>query len=309
MRDPRDVLVSYYFQYTRRERVSERANDAQFDGTISDFIRQDIGALKSIVAFYNIWIRNRTVPRVIPPRCVTRRCTTTPPTSCVPLIDFLGLPDFGAMRGTMRSSLRSSENMRRLEETGALRNNRLRAHRRRRSRGVQSAAGNSRWLSQLSRRRRHRLCRRPYRKRARSVRQVVSMVEVKRISVRYRSREALGRTASSNACAGSRAVCRSLRRNERRGHEYLILAATAVGGSLKQVRPPWRWTRQDLSIEFAVAREVALDGHSSARKQLLDRAAPTIPPVDPNRRHPASGRALSAPSRRESKVSVVATMP
>ena len=94
VRDPRDVLVSYYFQYTRRG-AKERANDAQFDGTISDFIRQDIGALKSIVAFYNIWVCNRTVPKSFH-LLRYEALHHEPANELRTLIDFLGLPDFGA---------------------------------------------------------------------------------------------------------------------------------------------------------------------------------------------------------------------
>jgi Sulfotransferase domain len=124
VRDPRDVLVSYYFQYTRRG-AKERANDAQFDGTISDFIRQDIGALKSIVAFYNIWVRNRTVPKSFH-LLRYEALHHDPANELRTLIDFLGLPDFGASARDDAIKFAKFENMRRLEETGALRNNRLR---------------------------------------------------------------------------------------------------------------------------------------------------------------------------------------
>jgi hypothetical protein len=124
VRDPRDVLVSYYFQYTRRG-AKERANDAQFDGTISDFIRQDIGALKSIVAFYNIWARNRMVPKSFH---LLRYEALNHDTAgeLQALIDFLGLPDLGARARDNAVKAANFENMRRLEEAGTLRNNRLR---------------------------------------------------------------------------------------------------------------------------------------------------------------------------------------
>jgi len=125
VRDPRDVLVSYYFQYTRRG-AKERANDAQFDGTISDFIRQDIGALRSIVAFYNIWVRNRTVPTSL--HLLRYEALHHDPASELrALIDFLGLPDFGATARDNAIRFATFENMRRLEETDALRNDRLRS--------------------------------------------------------------------------------------------------------------------------------------------------------------------------------------
>ena len=46
-RDPRDLLVSLYYHVTQRSR--------SFDGSISDFIRNDRGGIRSLVKFYNIW--------------------------------------------------------------------------------------------------------------------------------------------------------------------------------------------------------------------------------------------------------------
>ena len=61
VRDPRDVLVSYYFQYTRRG-AQELAGEAPFTGTMSDFIRHPIGGIDNIVAFYNVWAEQRAAP-------------------------------------------------------------------------------------------------------------------------------------------------------------------------------------------------------------------------------------------------------
>ncbi len=58
-RDPRDVMVSYYYQYTRRH-DKHYAEDHDFNGSISEFIRHPIGGLESLVRFYNVWAENRT---------------------------------------------------------------------------------------------------------------------------------------------------------------------------------------------------------------------------------------------------------
>jgi hypothetical protein len=60
-RDPRDVLVSNFFQYTRRG--DDRLAGKAFRGDLSAFIRQDSGGVASLVAFYNLWARNRGLPR------------------------------------------------------------------------------------------------------------------------------------------------------------------------------------------------------------------------------------------------------
>eukprot|EP01104_Vermistella_antarctica_P009601 TRINITY_DN2481_c0_g1_i1.p1 TRINITY_DN2481_c0_g1~~TRINITY_DN2481_c0_g1_i1.p1 ORF type:complete len:278 (+),score=41.76 TRINITY_DN2481_c0_g1_i1:687-1520(+) len=50
-RDPRDVVVSSYYQRTLREPSFRRWKG---DG-ISEYIRDDAGSFKSILAFYNVW--------------------------------------------------------------------------------------------------------------------------------------------------------------------------------------------------------------------------------------------------------------
>ena len=55
VRDIRDVLVSHYFQATKRV--------GSFSGNISDFISHDkYGAMK-IITFYNIWYHNMSKPK------------------------------------------------------------------------------------------------------------------------------------------------------------------------------------------------------------------------------------------------------
>ncbi len=55
VRDPRDVLVSSYFQKTKR--------NYNFQGDMGDYVRERRGGIESIVEFYNIWVRNAGVPR------------------------------------------------------------------------------------------------------------------------------------------------------------------------------------------------------------------------------------------------------
>lgn len=55
-RDPRDVIVSYYFHRTRRLRDG-------YPGSLSDFVRDDVGSTRTLIAFYDLWARRREVPR------------------------------------------------------------------------------------------------------------------------------------------------------------------------------------------------------------------------------------------------------
>ena len=50
IRDPRDTIVSLYFEMSKRV--------GSYNGSISDFIRQDSGGLASLVAFLNSWAAN-----------------------------------------------------------------------------------------------------------------------------------------------------------------------------------------------------------------------------------------------------------
>lgn len=53
-RDPRDVLVSYYFDAKNRMKV--------IDCDISTYLHQEKGSIDAIVAFYNAWAQARSVP-------------------------------------------------------------------------------------------------------------------------------------------------------------------------------------------------------------------------------------------------------
>ncbi|HEY7535235.1 MAG TPA: sulfotransferase domain-containing protein [Thermodesulfobacteriota bacterium] len=55
VRNLKDILVSFYFQVTKRE--------GYYTGNISDFIHSDRYGIKKILTFYNIWHENTTVPK------------------------------------------------------------------------------------------------------------------------------------------------------------------------------------------------------------------------------------------------------
>ncbi|MFC3150003.1 sulfotransferase domain-containing protein [Litoribrevibacter euphylliae] len=124
IRDPRDVLVSYYFQYTKRK-DREIAND-NFDGTMGDFLHHPIGGLPSIINFYNIWAENLTTPESL--MILTyEELHNTPFESLKETINFLGFPDYGEK--TMLDAIEycQFENMKEIEEKNLLNNQRLRA--------------------------------------------------------------------------------------------------------------------------------------------------------------------------------------
>ena len=67
VRDPRDVVVSSYFeQKHRRALFGENPYDKKsqkFNGELIDFINQQYGGFDTILAYYNIWAENRDIPK------------------------------------------------------------------------------------------------------------------------------------------------------------------------------------------------------------------------------------------------------
>lgn len=61
VRDPRDVLVSYYFEITKRS--SNPLAKEDFQGEITEFLQYERGSLENIVAFYNVWAAQHHVPQ------------------------------------------------------------------------------------------------------------------------------------------------------------------------------------------------------------------------------------------------------
>jgi hypothetical protein len=55
VRDPRDVVVSRYFQVTKRRQT--------YDGSLQDFLYKAGGSLDTIIRFHEIWAANHHVPQ------------------------------------------------------------------------------------------------------------------------------------------------------------------------------------------------------------------------------------------------------
>jgi len=117
VRDPRDVLVSMYFERSRRERA--------YSGTLSQFLHERRGSLDTILAYYNIWARSRGIPSdLLVVRYEDLRRDTE--RELVRLLAFIGVSD--ASEATVREAVRfaSFESMREMESAGSLESGRLR---------------------------------------------------------------------------------------------------------------------------------------------------------------------------------------
>jgi hypothetical protein len=66
-RDPRDVIVSSYFEMKNRGRLfgenPYEQRQAVFEGSLPEFIGRRAGGFDTLLAYYNIWAHNRDVPR------------------------------------------------------------------------------------------------------------------------------------------------------------------------------------------------------------------------------------------------------
>ena len=91
-RDPRDILVSSWYHLTYRERI--------YRGSLSDFIRDDHLGIAKIVAFMNVWIRHRTVPKAFMILSY-EELHQDPRSSFQRLFQFMGLPLNGAQLDQM----------------------------------------------------------------------------------------------------------------------------------------------------------------------------------------------------------------
>ncbi len=115
-RDPRDTMVSCYFQATRRIH--------QFDGPIADFIRDDRLGIRKYVRFTRIWYDNRDVPRAfLPLHYEDVHADAAAATRAV--LGFIGVPDIAPEIVTQAVEYASFSSMRRLESDGQFRESRM----------------------------------------------------------------------------------------------------------------------------------------------------------------------------------------
>jgi sulfotransferase family protein len=122
VRDPRDVVVSMYFERTRRERA--------FAGNMNQFLHARRGSLDTILAYYNVWASQRAWPRsFLQVHYENLRDDTARELRRV--LDFLGLHDVSDVDIESAVDFASFENMHAMESHDALGSGRLRPRDRR----------------------------------------------------------------------------------------------------------------------------------------------------------------------------------
>lgn len=117
-RDPRDVVVSMYFERSRRERA--------YSKTLADFLHESKGSLDTIIAYYNVWHRARNVPRDF---CMVRYEDLHANTAkeLRRIFEFLGVPEISEAHTLDAVGTGSFGSMRSMETSDTLDSGRLRA--------------------------------------------------------------------------------------------------------------------------------------------------------------------------------------
>lgn len=117
VRNPRDVVVSSYFERTKRVHLYQK-DDQQlehYEGTVNDFLSEPVGSLDTIIAFYNVWAANRNVPKGF---LLVRyeNLHTEPIEEVRKIFKFLQLPDVSDETIRKAVELSKFDRMRKLEE-------------------------------------------------------------------------------------------------------------------------------------------------------------------------------------------------
>jgi hypothetical protein len=121
VRDPRDVIVSSYFEMTRRGQIfgenPYEQRQAVFEGSLSDFIAQRQGGFATILRYYTIWAENRHIPEDF---LLVRYedMKADPQRELRRVLDFLGLQAIPQKLVSEAVAYASFENMRRMEVDG-----------------------------------------------------------------------------------------------------------------------------------------------------------------------------------------------
>jgi len=117
VRDPRDVVVSMYFERSRRERA--------YEGSLSQFLHERRGSLDTILAYYNVWAGARGIPSdLLVVRYEDLRRNTE--AELLRLLSFLGIEGVAPETLQEAAHFASFENMRKMESSGAVESGRLR---------------------------------------------------------------------------------------------------------------------------------------------------------------------------------------
>lgn len=118
VRDPRDVVISSYFEIKKRGKIfgdnPHESRQLVFEGELSDFIHYPVGSFDTILAYYRIWAKNQGIPNGF---LLIRYedLKANPPYELRRVLDFCGLNEISATEISEAVAYASFENMRKME--------------------------------------------------------------------------------------------------------------------------------------------------------------------------------------------------
>lgn len=117
VRDPRDVLVSSYFEKKKRSHIYP--NKPPYQGELSDYINEAVGSFDTILEFYQIWAQNRQVPKDF---LIIRYedLHANPATELRKVMEFIGIAQIKDAAIAEAVEFASFDNMRKMEEKGGV---------------------------------------------------------------------------------------------------------------------------------------------------------------------------------------------
>jgi hypothetical protein len=124
-RDPRDVIVSSYFEMKNRGRLFGKnpyeERQPVFTGSLGEFVHREQGGFDTILRYYNIWAENKDLMRGF--LLIRYEDMQADPLSELRrTIDFIGLEEIPDETLAQAVAFASFENMRKMEAGGKFRN-------------------------------------------------------------------------------------------------------------------------------------------------------------------------------------------
>lgn len=121
VRDPRDVVVSSYFEMSKRGQLFGRnpyeSRQAVFEGSLEEFAHRRTGGIATILKYYNIWEANRHIPKdflLVRYEDMQRDAAS----ELRRALDFIGLKEVSETTVSEAVTFASFDNMRRMEKEG-----------------------------------------------------------------------------------------------------------------------------------------------------------------------------------------------
>jgi hypothetical protein len=122
VRDPRDVIVSYYHHKSHREPLRDfwwfqgkrKETHSRFQGTLDEFLAQEIGGFDTLLRYYNVWVEARHTPAAF---LLLRYedMQADPVGQLRRVLDFIGLPQITDAEVKEAVEYASFQNMRKIE--------------------------------------------------------------------------------------------------------------------------------------------------------------------------------------------------